>query len=122
MNLEIKEGNTDGRWFSQTKLDRLKDLAEELSRLPGLMLTEVEVFYEPVGDWHFLEFCLDGHTYHVRYYKVFSLHKDCPDAAGGDGMGIFNNRVDFGSSECAVFYFFQGGRHKTMEVDFKSRF
>lgn len=76
-HMNIEYGNLKGQYFTQWRIDLLKELldyvvngfAETQSKIEA---SDVKIWYDPNIDFHILQFKANDQTTLVRFYKVFS--------------------------------------------------
>lgn len=73
VTLAISYGNLAGKYFTQWRIDDLRELAEKLFSRKA---TKLHICYDPAEDYHILTCKINGHDVSVHYYKVFRLTVD----------------------------------------------
>lgn len=86
--MNITYGNLEGPHFTQSRVDELKRLAEELNEVAGIV--DFHIWYHAEQDFHKLSFVYQGRAYIVRYYKLMMLCEadEKSIARISDGQGI----------------------------------
>lgn len=102
----LKIGNRIGQYYSERRfMDRTLPLAQRLhDHFPGI---EVEVFYDPYGDYDHIVFVLDGDHYDIRLYKVWAVCKN--------NCNVWQEK-NFHTRDWEVEELFTRGRYKSWKV------
>jgi len=83
-------GNTKGQYFTQSRFESLKELAQELQQM-NVPMEDVTLHYGPNQDYHHLTFRSGFNVVDVRYYKVLAYKiNDVEHWSGCPINGSFN--------------------------------
>lgn len=77
---EIIYGNLEGRYFTQWRIDFLKDeLLPLIIERFGEKISSIKIWYDEHNDYHRLDFHLGGTEIRLRFYKVIGIEWDGAD-------------------------------------------
>ena len=74
--IDVLYGNMEGQYFTQWRIDLLKDLLQRIvyayGSTPLITIERPRVWYDAEQDFHRLEYSVQGKHIAVRFYKVFA--------------------------------------------------
>lgn len=72
----IEYRDMEGRYFTQWRIDALKELLEivvfNFGDIPLFDIKNVKIWYDDPNDYHMLSYEADGNQIEVQFYKVFT--------------------------------------------------
>lgn len=78
--IPVEYGPQEGRYFTQWRIDLLLELLRDVvyswGDEPLVQVSNARVWYDQHRDFHHLAFEAGGHSFNVRFYKVFGCEID----------------------------------------------